>query len=120
MPDGTDELGNGEKREEDVGRVKAGKLWGKGVGRWCKKCGAWKPPRCHHCRKCGRCVLRMDHHCGCIFSSGYLSVLSGLAAEKRAQIEEEEGSLIFFGVYLFTTNFKKNPIIVPLLSSAIR
>ncbi|KAF8431360.1 DHHC palmitoyltransferase-domain-containing protein, partial [Terfezia claveryi] len=68
VPDGADELGNGDKREEDVGRMKTGKLWGKGVGRWCKKCEAWKPPRCHHCRKCGRCVLRMDHHCGCIFS----------------------------------------------------
>ncbi|RPB27075.1 zf-DHHC-domain-containing protein [Terfezia boudieri ATCC MYA-4762] len=63
VPDGADELGNGDKREEDVGRMKTGKFWGKGVGRWCKKCEAWKPPRCHHCRKCGRCVLRMDHHC---------------------------------------------------------
>ncbi|KAF8424488.1 DHHC palmitoyltransferase-domain-containing protein [Tirmania nivea] len=43
--------------------MRTGKLWGKGLGRWCKKCEAWKPPRCHHCRKCGRCVLRMDHHC---------------------------------------------------------
>lgn len=31
--------------------------------RWCRKCSAPKPDRCHHCRQCGRCVLRMDHHC---------------------------------------------------------
>lgn len=34
-----------------------------GARRWCSKCAAPKPDRCHHCRKCGRCVLRMDHHC---------------------------------------------------------
>lgn len=31
--------------------------------RWCRKCNAPKPDRCHHCSQCGRCVLRMDHHC---------------------------------------------------------
>lgn len=34
-----------------------------GSTRWCSKCGAPKPDRCHHCRTCGRCVVRMDHHC---------------------------------------------------------
>lgn len=31
--------------------------------RFCTKCRAWKPDRCHHCSACRRCVLRMDHHC---------------------------------------------------------
>ncbi|CAI5498720.1 unnamed protein product [Closterium sp. Naga37s-1] len=34
-----------------------------GEARYCQKCGAYKPARCHHCRICKRCVLRMDHHC---------------------------------------------------------
>ncbi|WFC96044.1 protein S-acyltransferase [Malassezia brasiliensis] len=34
-----------------------------GTRRWCSKCAAPKPDRCHHCRRCARCVLRMDHHC---------------------------------------------------------
>ncbi|GJP42387.1 hypothetical protein CLOM_g1954 [Closterium sp. NIES-68] len=34
-----------------------------GEARYCQKCGAFKPARCHHCRICKRCVLRMDHHC---------------------------------------------------------
>ncbi|PWN50352.1 zf-DHHC-domain-containing protein [Violaceomyces palustris] len=40
-------------------------LWVKSSGedRWCAKCKAPKPDRCHHCSSCGRCVLRMDHHC---------------------------------------------------------
>jgi len=104
VPDGTDELGNEGKREEDVGRMKTGKLWGKGVGRWCKKCEAWKPPRCHHCRKCGRCVLRMDHHCGCIFFSLVIFFFfMGLEAEERRARH-------CIATCLFTTNFKeKNP-----------
>ncbi|KAL7750619.1 hypothetical protein RI367_003961 [Sorochytrium milnesiophthora] len=31
--------------------------------RYCRKCSAPKPPRCHHCSICNRCVLKMDHHC---------------------------------------------------------
>lgn len=31
--------------------------------RYCRKCGAWKPPRAHHDSMSGRCVLRMDHYC---------------------------------------------------------
>ncbi|KAE8552267.1 hypothetical protein EYB25_006161 [Talaromyces marneffei] len=31
--------------------------------RWCRKCGAFKPPRAHHCKTCQRCVPKMDHHC---------------------------------------------------------
>lgn len=34
-----------------------------GVPRHCKKCGKYKPDRCHHCRVCGMCILKMDHHC---------------------------------------------------------
>ena len=34
-----------------------------GKARWCNKCMAPKPDRCHHCRQCERCILRMDHHC---------------------------------------------------------
>ncbi|GAQ87048.1 hypothetical protein KFL_003280020 [Klebsormidium nitens] len=34
-----------------------------GGARFCSKCQAYKPPRCHHCRICKACVLRMDHHC---------------------------------------------------------
>ncbi|KAF8469726.1 DHHC palmitoyltransferase-domain-containing protein [Kalaharituber pfeilii] len=62
VPDGVDEVKK-EKRDGDRDGDREGKLWGRSAGRWCKKCEAWKPPRCHHCRKCGRCVLRMDHHC---------------------------------------------------------
>ena len=29
-------------------------------GRWCKKCDAWKPDRCHHCRYCRRCILKSE------------------------------------------------------------
>lgn len=34
-----------------------------GAPRWCSKCEAPKPDRCHHCRFCRRCIVRMDHHC---------------------------------------------------------
>jgi len=53
-----------------------------GGHRWCSKCDAWKPDRCHHCRICKRCTLKskstlskqysseantadriVDHHC---------------------------------------------------------
>ena len=27
--------------------------------RWCRKCNARKPDRCHHCSSCGKCVLLM-------------------------------------------------------------
>lgn len=33
-----------------------------GGPRWCKKCDAWKPDRCHHCRWCKRCVLKSEYH----------------------------------------------------------
>jgi palmitoyltransferase len=29
-----------------------------GGHRWCSKCDAWKPDRCHHCRSCRRCTLK--------------------------------------------------------------
>lgn len=29
----------------------------------CRRCGRFKPERCHHCSVCNRCVLKMDHHC---------------------------------------------------------
>ena len=32
-------------------------------GKWCERCMAQKPERCHHCSICDRCVLKMDHHC---------------------------------------------------------
>eukprot|EP01113_Clastostelium_recurvatum_P002322 TRINITY_DN10964_c0_g1_i1.p1 TRINITY_DN10964_c0_g1~~TRINITY_DN10964_c0_g1_i1.p1 ORF type:complete len:339 (+),score=64.43 TRINITY_DN10964_c0_g1_i1:150-1019(+) len=31
--------------------------------RYCNKCNAFKPPRCHHCRACNKCIMKMDHHC---------------------------------------------------------
>jgi len=31
--------------------------------RYCRKCHAYKPPRCRHCSECNRCILRYDHHC---------------------------------------------------------
>jgi len=31
--------------------------------KWCGKCQARKPERCHHCKVCQRCVAVMDHHC---------------------------------------------------------
>lgn len=61
LPDGVGEKTMGESVG---GEKRLRKLWGKSIGRWCRRCEGWKPPRCHHCRKCGRCVLRMDHHCG--------------------------------------------------------
>jgi len=34
-----------------------------GSRRYCNKCEAYKPDRCHHCSICDRCILKMDHHC---------------------------------------------------------
>jgi ribosomal protein L40E len=34
-----------------------------GAVRFCRPCGAFKPPRAHHCKQCRRCVLLYDHHC---------------------------------------------------------
>merc|ERR1740121_1272311 len=36
---------------------------GGGLPRHCKKCGKYKPDRCHHCKVCNMCILKMDHHC---------------------------------------------------------
>lgn len=34
-----------------------------GAVRFCRPCGAFKPPRAHHCKQCRHCVLMYDHHC---------------------------------------------------------
>ncbi|CAZ83409.1 unnamed protein product [Tuber melanosporum] len=47
---------DGSAREETRSLVSRG-------AKWCRKCNAYKPPRCHHCKTCGVCVVRMDHHC---------------------------------------------------------
>ena len=47
-----------EDEEAAIGKSNSEKL-----RRFCRKCSAWKPERCHHCSVCGRCVLKMDHHC---------------------------------------------------------
>ncbi|GBG65894.1 hypothetical protein CBR_g54185 [Chara braunii] len=51
--------------------------------RFCRKCSANKPPRCHHCSVCGRCVLKMDHHCvwvaNCVGARNYKFFLLFLA-----------------------------------------
>ncbi|CUS11048.1 unnamed protein product [Tuber aestivum] len=47
---------DGNAREEARSLVSHG-------AKWCRKCNAYKPPRCHHCKTCGVCVVRMDHHC---------------------------------------------------------
>ena len=47
-----------EDEEAALGKSNSEKL-----RRFCRKCSAWKPERCHHCSVCGRCVLKMDHHC---------------------------------------------------------
>eukprot|EP00753_Platysulcus_tardus_P004139 PLAT12522.14.p1 GENE.PLAT12522.14~~PLAT12522.14.p1 ORF type:complete len:393 (+),score=112.20 PLAT12522.14:58-1179(+) len=64
----------------------------RGVAKFCRRCDAPKPERCHHCRICDRCVLRMDHHCKwlgtCVGSGNYkpfvlfliYTVLTGLHA----------------------------------------
>ncbi|VDP03268.1 unnamed protein product [Soboliphyme baturini] len=33
----------------------------------CKHCISPKPPRTHHCSICNRCILKMDHHCRCLY-----------------------------------------------------
>jgi len=43
--------------------------------RYCERCRAVKPDRCHHCSVCGTCILKMDHHCpwvnNCVAFSTY-------------------------------------------------
>jgi hypothetical protein len=38
--------------------------------RFCKPCGAFKPPRVAHCKQCAQCICMYDHHCpfigGCL------------------------------------------------------
>ena len=41
-------------------------------GKICKKCNIAKPKRAHHCSICKRCVLRMDHHCMCLFELSFV------------------------------------------------
>lgn len=60
-------MGNNLQRTVDSNRTVA-ESWNEALRqahkpRWCRKCNAWKPPRCHHCSVSGRCVLKMDHYC---------------------------------------------------------
>jgi hypothetical protein len=47
-----------DEEEENVAPLMAKS--GTGGPRWCRKCDAWKPDRCHHCRSCRQCVLKSE------------------------------------------------------------
>jgi hypothetical protein len=55
LPSGNSELTESNQAEPISLTVKASS----GGVRWCRKCGAVKPDRCHHCSTCGICVLMM-------------------------------------------------------------
>ncbi|BEI94972.1 uncharacterized protein CcaverHIS019_0705530 [Cutaneotrichosporon cavernicola] len=65
-PDGEGEEGEGDRllpKPDDEAHTPLMAKNATGGPRWCRKCDAWKPDRCHHCRSCRQCVLKMDHHC---------------------------------------------------------
>jgi palmitoyltransferase len=42
---------DGEDAEEGRGRAEKRRLVARGA-KWCRRCAAFKPPRCHHCKTC--------------------------------------------------------------------
>ncbi|KAG8969174.1 palmitoyltransferase for Vac8p [Tulasnella sp. 419] len=92
--DGSISLNDMLMSSQDRGRKQDDRSFGwtgNGERRWCQKCWAPKPERCHHCSVCGRCVLKMDHHCPwlaskCIGHRTYASFVHFLLASTLLSI----------------------------------
>ncbi|KAE8605205.1 hypothetical protein XENTR_v10015022 [Xenopus tropicalis] len=98
----------------------------KGAIRYCEKCQALKPDRCHHCPICNTCVLKLDHHCvflnNCVGFTNYkyfiLSVLYALLLCLFIFAVSLYCSILFWTHRVPDTN-SKIPIILQLCVSSV-